>query len=140
MVTSILVGVGSVTFALVVLVSTIAGLVVYIRRQFPSDGATQVRVEERLTALELQVKGLPSLWEDERKRAKRAQDAANAARKSAADKLEQIEELIESGEDFRGVNGDSGEDFRMQPVQRHMEVSPPTNLQDRLAAVAHLLT
>jgi len=123
-----------------------AALYVYIRKNL-APRSTEGRAPEpllvehgmRISELEITVKGLPSLWEEERKRAKRAADAARKARESADQKLDEIEALIEESADIPGINAAGGPEPEMQRVRPNMGVPADPGLQDRAAAVAHLL-
>jgi len=123
-----------------------ATLFMYLRRQIVSERGPQSTVQDRLSAiegayaaLELQVRGLPSLWEDERKRAKRSHDAANTARRSAEEKLEEIEELIESANGILPTDGEGIPDQGVLPLRSNMGVPATPGLKERAAAVEHLL-
>ena len=111
----------------------------YLRRNPPLESSSQSGQELRIAELELQIKGLPSLWEEERLRAKRSQQAAEAARKSAEEKLEQVAGLIEEGTDVLSLDERRSEEGRVPTVRQNMGVAPTPGIEDRLAEVAHLL-
>lgn len=103
-------------------------------RNDPGD-ALEIRVAE----LELKVLALPSLWEEERKRALRAQDAGRKSRKDAEDKLEEVQELIEANLAVPGVDEALGDQHELHPVPTRLGDAPAADKRERVAAIAHLL-
>jgi len=137
---STVVGVTSiVVLGIAMLSAGAAMLFLYMRRTILRETSPRLDLEVRMTTLELQVAGLPSLWEAEKKTAKRASDSGKKARKDAQRKLEEVEELIESGADLREDNGERGEQPSLFPVRRNMGVAPQEGIEDRFAAIEHLL-
>ena len=128
-----------IVMGLTALVAGAAGTFLYVYRKISSESRPRAGYEERLVALELQVQGLPSLWEEERKRAKRLKDAAEAARRSADKKLEEIEEHEQTELGIPAVNGPGIEAPEMFPVRTNMGVPDSPGIGERAAAVAHLL-
>jgi len=112
----------------------------YIRANAPVQTSPPVGLEVRVSELEVKIQSLPSLWEEERKRAKRSQQAAEAARRSTDEKLEEIEALISEGADVSGEHEEGVHILDVQPVRKNMGVPATPGVEDRLAAVAHLLT
>jgi len=128
-----------IVLGLTALVAGSAGTFLYVYRKISSESRPQAGYEERIVALELQVQGLPSLWEEERARAKRLKDSAEAARRSADKKLEEIEEHEQSQLDLPAFDGAGIEEPEMFPMRRNMGVPTEAGIQERAAAVAHLL-
>lgn len=116
-----------------------ATLFLYLRKTIIAESTPRGALEDRVTTLELQVAGLPSLWEDERKRAKRYNDAAKQARKAADEKLEEIEEIVASNGELPGEHAPAGAQLEMQPVRTNMGVAPASDLAERAAAVEWLV-
>jgi len=112
----------------------------YIRSNAPVSESPQDALQLRVAELEVKVQALPSLWEEERKRAKRAQGAAESARRSAEEKLEEVEEIIAEHGHVPAGDGDGSEQRELLPLRRNMGVSAQAGIEDRVAAVAHLLT
>ncbi len=116
-----------------------AALLQVIRRTEREISAPGEAVEVRIAALEVVVQGLPSLWEEERKRAKRAQDSARKDREHAEDLRAEVSEAIEGAEELRGVDEDGGQIEGVHPMRKNMGVPSRPGLQERAAAVAHML-
>jgi len=112
----------------------------YIRNNAPVQTSPAVGLEVRVSELEVKIQSLPSLWEEERKRAKRSQQAAEAARKSANEKLEEIEEILEQNGDVSGEHEARGEQGELLPLRANMGVLATPGIEERVAAVAHLLS
>jgi len=79
----------------------------------PNDGlmATLQDFGIRLATVETLAKGLPSLWEEERERARKHADRAAAAYRGAEEVLSAIsgeDEDEEEGADLRGFDGEGG--------------------------------
>lgn len=110
-----------------------------IRQTLAVENAPVVAVEGRLAALEVLVAGLPSLWEEERRRAKKAQDSARKSHEAANAKLQTILELEESGGELREVDEDGSGGLEMQPVLPRLGSPPDPGLHERAQAVAHLM-
>lgn len=125
--------------SIALLVGGAAALYVYIRRNLAVERNPREALELRVAELELQIKALPSLWEEERKRAKRAQGAANAARRDVEEKLEQIEAFNAETGDLRPPDEAGFPEDGVLPVRTNMGTAPVEGLQDRAAAVAHLM-
>jgi len=113
---------------------------VYMRRIIGAESSPQGALEVRVSELEVKIQSLPSLWEEERKRAKRSQQAAETARRSADEKLEEVQELIEEHGDLPAVNENGSDGQRVQPLRTNMGISPTPGIEERVAAVAHLLS
>jgi len=139
MTSTVLVSIGAVTLALLILGAGAAALFVYLRREFKPAVADQGPLELRVAQLELQVRELPSIWEDERKRAKRSADAARAARKSAEEKLEEVAELIEANEQIPIEYGEGSEAPGMLDMPGGLAPAHESGVQERVANVAHLM-
>jgi len=129
-----------VVLAVALLTAGAAATFLYIHRTIAAEREPRAGHEERLVSLELKMEGLPSLWEDERKRARRFKDAGEAARKSAEKKLAQVEEIIEAAEDLPDVNGDGSSQLEMQPMRQNMGTPDSPDQHNRVAAIAHLIT
>jgi len=143
---TILVAVGAIVAGLLILAAAAGALFVYIRREIGSGKTAGSPMEEvvnghgmRIAQLEVTVKGLPSLWDEEVKRAKRSMDSARKARDSAEEKLDAVEELIAENMDVRENDGGGGREPSMQPVPSGLAPSHEADLEGRVAAVAHLL-
>lgn len=142
MTSTVVVSIGAVTLALLVLGAGAAALFTYLRREFKSERASQVdhkHYESRIVALELQVQGLPSLWEDERRRAKQNNDSAKAARRAAEAKLDEVEDLLESREQLSFVDAEGGGAGEVQHVPSGLAPPADPSLAEKVAAVAHLM-
>jgi len=142
MTSTVLVSVAAITLALALLGAGMVVAFVYLRREFAVEkphGSQLESLSARVAEIELQVKGLPSLWEDERKRAKRDADAARKARGVAEEKLAEVEALIEAGQELPLLNGEGGEAPGMQQVRVRLGDAPAPDKEARLQAVAHLL-
>jgi hypothetical protein len=111
----------------------------YLRRNPPLERSSNSGLELRIAELEIQIKGLPSLWEEERLRAKRSQQAAEAARKSAEEKLEQVAGIIDEEPDVLNLDDRRSEQSELSQMRQNMGVTPQAGIEDRLAEVAHLL-
>jgi len=133
------VGVGATFFALSVLGLGAFGILTYSRQTKAVEKAPGEAVEARLAALEVTVMGLPSLWEEERKRAFRYADSARKSEASAEEKLALVEEITDAATDLREPDGDGGEEQWVPTVLPRLGNAPEPNREDRLAAVAHLL-
>jgi len=85
-------------------------------------------LSSKLAALETTVKGLPSLWEEERERAKKHADRASAAYRGAESILTAIEaEDEDAGEDpdVYGDDEERGGDEGVRPLHDGVGVSAP---------------
>ena len=129
----------AVVFVLGVLGLGATALLQVIRRTERELGAPNEEVEVRLASLEVTVAGLPSLWEEERKRAKRAQDSARKDREHAEAIREQVSEAIEGSEELRDDDVQGEPELGVHDMRANMGVPAATGLADRAAAVAHLL-
>jgi len=146
MISTIVVSAIAVVVSLGLLGGGAAALFVYLKRNL-SDGKPAGQAPEavmagygmRLAELEITVKGLPSLWEEERKRADRAADSARKARASAEEKLAEVEEIIEANEGVPGLDEPAELELQLQPMRANMGVPAEAGLQERVAAVAHLM-
>jgi len=96
-------------------------------------------VEVRLAALEVTVQGLPSLWEEERKRAKRAQDSARKDREHSEQIRAELAEEVERVDEFSVPDGEGIEPERVQPMLRRLGGAPSEGLHERAQSVAHLM-
>jgi len=112
--------VGTVLATLAVVLTGSAGVALFIRYyptpkvaiEQPVNGPQSSYLEEivaRLADLEVQMKGLPSLWEEERDRAKKHADRAAAAYRSAEEVLSAITGGDEDEEEGEGLREDDGE-------------------------------
>ena len=97
-------------------------------------------MEVRIAKLEMEIKALPSLWEEERKRAERSADSARKARASAQAKLEQVEEILEGDGDEEIPFGDAagGEIRELQPVLPGLGGNATEGIHERAEALKHL--
>lgn len=136
---TILVSVGAVVAGLLILAAGAVGLYVYLRQQSPPPSGHQEGLGERVAELEVLVRGLPSLWEEERQRAKKQADSAKQANREAARKLEEVEELIEAGLEIPGGNEAGSNPLEMQPMPTRLGDPPASDRRERVEAVAHLL-
>jgi len=146
MTSTVVVTIGAVTLALLLLGVSGAALLVYLRREWGSEKRGGYVLEElvnghgiRISELEVLTAGMPSLWEDERKRAKRDADSARKARQFAEEKLEQVEELIAENTELPLGDGEGGGAREMHPVSTGLAPDHEPGIEDRVAAVAHLL-
>jgi len=92
----------------------------------------------RLADLEVTVKGLPSLWEEERERAKQHADRAQTAYRSAEKILAAVdaeEEGEEGDEDLSGFDDDGGPSEGVLPLRDGVGSGEPTS-EDALRARA----
>ncbi len=138
--TSTVVGsVAAITVALLVLGAAVVAVFVYLRRELHVETDPKEALELRVATLELQIQEFPSLWEEERKRAKRSQQAANAARKDAEEKLEEVAELLEAGEQLPIEYGEGVEEAGVQPMRTRLGDPPAADRVERVAAIAHLM-
>jgi len=112
----------------------------YIRNNMPVQTGPPEALQLRVAELELKIEGMPSLWEEERKRAKRAHQAAESARRSAEEKLGEVEELIAEHGGVPDEHEVGGEDQRLLPLRTNMGTPATPGIEDRVAAVAHLLS
>ncbi len=117
----------------------VVGLLLYLKpKEEPAKGPGEA-VEARLTSLELTVKGFPSLWEEERKRAERAADSARKARDSAAKKLAELDELEEETPQLQRVDEIGGRADGMQDVRGNLGTGDDSDLLERAKAVGWLM-
>jgi hypothetical protein len=138
--TSLVVGLSSVILVIAVSVSGVAGLSAYLWRIFIEQNAPGEAMEVRIAKLEMEIKALPSLWEEERKRAERSADSARKARASAQSKLDQLEEIIEGEEDeeipFDDAAGSRNRE--LQPVLPGLGGNATEGIHERAEALKHL--
>jgi len=139
MTSTVVVSVAAIVVALLLLGAAAVAAFVYLRREFTPAVADQGPLELRVMQLELAVRELPSIWEDERKRAKRSADAARAARKSAEEKLEEVEELIEANEQLPLLDGTGSQADGVYDVPGGLAPAPDPGVAERVANVAHLM-
>jgi len=142
MTSTVVVAISAVTLALMMLGASAAALLVYLRREFQSERPAGNLMEEhgvRIAQLEVMVEGFPSLWEEERKRAKRDADSARKSRSVAEEKLAEVEELIQAGSEFPGGDAAVVDQLEMQPLHPRLGDPPASDRRERLEAVAHLL-
>jgi len=129
----------SITGSVLALMAGLAVLLTYLRGNSTPASDHQVGLGERVAELEVLVRGLPSLWEEERQRAKKHADAAKTAQRDAARKLEQVEEIIEAAEQVPGLDEATGGEREMQRVLPRLAGSAQPGQEDRVAAIAHLM-
>ena len=138
--TSLVIGLSSVILVIAVSCSGVAGLSLYLYGIFAEKNAPGEAMEVRVAQLEMRVEGLPSLWEEERKRAERSADSARKARASAQAKLDEVEEIIEGATDedvsFNDVRG--SEEGPMQPVLPGLGGSTTEDINAKAEALKHL--
>ena len=139
MTSTVVVSVASITFALLVLGAGVVGAFVFLRREAQPPSSHQEGLGVRVAELEVIVRGLPSLWEEERQRAKKQADSAKQANRESARKLEEVEELIEAGLEVPGGNAQGSDQFEMQPMHPRLGDPPTADRKERVEAVAHLL-
>lgn len=135
----ILATVGSVTGALLVLGAALAVAVKYLKAGPVAPSSHQEGLGERVAELEVAVRGLPSLWEEERNRAKKHADSAKQANREAARKLEEVAQLVEAELALPGGNAPGGDQLEMQPLSTRLGDPTSPDRAERVAAVAHLL-
>jgi len=116
-----------------------AALLQVSRRTEREMHAPTEAVEVRIAALEVTVAGLPSLWEEERKRAKRSQDSARKDREHAESVREEVADAIEGSEDFRPVDESGSPEPGVLPMRANMGVAPNPGIHERAAQMSHLL-
>jgi len=139
MTSTVVVSVASITFALLLLLAGVVGAFVYLRSQARPPSGRQEDLGVRVAELEVIVRGLPSLWEEERQRAKKQADSAKSANREAARKLEEVEELIEAGLEVPSGNAPRGDQLEMQPMPTRLGDPTAPDRRERVDAVAHLL-
>jgi len=141
MISTVVVSILAVTVALMVLAGSSAALFMYLRREIGAGNPTGEALETRVATLELQILNFPSLWEEERKRAGRSADSARKRDEAATEKLDSIQELIDAASNISNGDGTSVEEEQMQRVRNDVALpaEAPSGIEDRLAAVAHLL-
>lgn len=139
MTSTVVVSVASITFALLLLGAGVVGAFVFLRREAQPPSSHQEGLGVRVAELEVIVRGLPSLWEEERARAKKQADAAKSANREAARKLEEVEELISSGAEISGGDAEGGPQLEMHPLSTRLGDPPAPDREQRVEAVAHLL-
>ena len=139
MMSTIIVGSIAAVVGMSLLLLAAAALFWGIRHTMSVENAPVIAMEGQLAALELTVAGLPSLWEEERKRAKRAQDSARKSREDADAKLEAVLELQESAGELREGNEEGSGELGMQPLLPRLGSPPDPGIHERAAAVAHLV-
>lgn len=116
-----------------------AAVLSVVRRTQHEVQAPSEALEVRIAALEVTVMGLPSLWEEERKRAKRAQDSARKDREHSETIREEIAEAIEGADELRDVDEEGSDIERVLGMRPNMGVPAVAGLHERAAAVAHLM-
>jgi len=142
MIWNIIAASGAVVLSLLILGSAATALFVYLRRVLAVEkphGNDLESLSARVADIEIQVKGLPSLWEDERKRAKRDADAARKARSVAEEKLAEVEELLETHGEIPGGHEEVLDRQGVLPLSARLGDPPASDKQERIAAIAHLL-
>ena len=139
MTSTVVVSVASITLALLVLGASVVGAFVYLRQTTVPASTGQAGLEERVAGLEVTVRGLPSLWEEERQRAKKHADAAKTANRDAARKLEEVAEIVEAVEQIPGLDEAGGGQIEMQRVLPRLAGTAQPGQEDRVAAIAHLM-
>jgi len=70
----------------------------------------------RVASLEVGVAALPSLWEEERERAKKHADRAMQAERDLEKRIERIAEQLDEGEDVLGADVEGGEGSGVLPL------------------------
>jgi len=88
---------GAVILTFAMFLVGVAALFTYLRGQQEPRNGNGVALETRVASLEVKIEGLPSLWEEERRRVERSADAARKARDAADRKLAAIAESEEEG-------------------------------------------
>jgi len=139
MTSTVVLSVASITLALLVLGAGVVGAFSFLRREALPPSAHQEGLGERVAELEVVVRGLPSLWEEERQRAKKQADSAKTANRDAARKLEEVEELIEANLALPGVDEAGGDQLELRPMSTRLGDPPTSDRRQRVEAVAHLL-
>lgn len=139
MTSTVVVSVAVITLALLLLGAGVVAAFSYLRQPNPHQSDLQVGLGERVAELEVIVRGLPSLWEEERERAKKHANAAKTANREAAKKLEEVEELIETGLEVQGADAPGSNQREMFAVSPRLGDPPSADRNERVAAVAHLL-
>jgi len=139
MISTVVVSSVAVAVLLTLLLGGTAALFTYISRSLALTNAPGKAVEARLASLELTVKGLPSLWEEERKRAERAADSARKARTAAEKILAEVPELEPADEGVLTLDGAGSDEPEMRYVRPGLAPPIDKGFPDRVAAIAHLL-
>lgn len=132
----------------VIATSVVVAVIVYLRRipepssapAEPQQQPWQVEFMARVAALEVTVQGLPSLWEDERKRAERAFASARAARsKLDREREEQLESEDGEGgsENVRAEYVGGGDGYRLHAVPEGVEDASIEAARERAAALGY---
>ncbi len=139
MISTVVVSGVAVAILLALMLGGAAALFTYISRTNALTNAPGKAMESRLASLEITVKGLPSLWEEERKRADRAADSARKARTAAEKILAEVGEVEDPGQGVPEFDGAGGEQLEMSYVRPGLASPIDPDFQNRVASVAHLL-
>ncbi len=139
MLSTVVISVASITVALLLLGAGVVGAFVFLRREAQPPSSHETGLGERVAELEVLVRGLPSLWEEERQRAKKQADSAKAASRDAARKLEEVQEIIEANAEIPLGHAAGSDQFEMQPMPTRLGDPPQPDRAERVSAVAHLL-
>jgi len=139
MTSTVVVSIGAIVLLLAVLGGGAVALFVYLQKVLVVRSDPGEALEVRMAGLELKVNALPSIWEDERNRAKRSADAARKARKDAEDQLDEVKELIEANVAVPGGDETFGPPGELLPMPTRLGDPTPPDRRERVAAVAHLM-
>jgi len=131
MVGTVLVSIAATISALLATAGVAASIFWLLRRRLPAPERVTIgdrpsfldELGARLATLETTVKGLPSLWEEERERARKHADRAAAAYRSASDILAELEGSDDGAEAAPGVlpiDGTAGETGGVSPLRLGM--------------------
>jgi len=115
------------------------GALSYLRASERPSNDPQTTLGVRVAELEVIVRGLPSLWEEERERAKKHSNSAKAANRDAERKLEEVAELVASGVEAFGGDEAGSDPVGMQPVSTRLGDPTAPDRRQRVEAVAHLM-
>jgi len=139
MTSTVVVSIGAIVLLLALFGGSAVALFAYLPKVLSPRNDVSESVEVRIAELELKIAALPSIWEDERLRAKRSADSARKARKDAEDKLDQVQELIEANVAIPGVDETLGGEEQLRFMYPRLGDPPAADRRERVAAVAHLL-
>ncbi len=130
---------GAFTGSVLALMAGVAVLLTYLRSNSTPASDHQAALGERVAEMEVLVRGLPSLWEEERNRAKKHADAAKQAQRDAQKKLDEVAEIIEAVEQVPGLDAPGGGEVEMQRVLPRLGGPAQPGQENRVAAIAHLM-
>lgn len=126
---------GAVILTFAMFLVGVAALFTYLRGQQEPRNGNGVALETRVASLEVKIEGLPSLWEEERRRVERSADAARKARDAADRKLAAIAESEEEGGVVPAGDENGSEPSGLRDVQPGLGGATSSDLMDRARAI-----